>query len=488
MEFANALKIIPGVMDQNITAGIAGEESTTSLIAAMKVMTGTGRSQADVIKALNVAYDDLSQSQGKVSDNAQKGAELLSTISSVSTGLKLRFEDVRGALEGVADQFKFVGNETDAAARVLSRYTDALRETGLTGKASMEIIQGMVKNVSDLNIGTKAFLSLRSGGPGGLQGAFQIEQLLRQGKLDEVVQMAERSLRQQFGGRVVNQAEAAQSPEAASQFMRQRQLLQSGVFGIGKGLGDEQATRLLEALGKGDTLAATKEIKTGQDALTAVSKQGSDIQTRNNNELKSANRFLERNAIASELMAGATIRGLFGAGGANAANVAGQMRNTQTAGIMGVQEAQRRGIERGAPTQADFTQQLIIMGRQAIDSAVQAGKGIGVGAIGAVGGVIDTAKDVGEALTGLNREISDQDRKQTVLTRTTAGALPTHTLPNVNVQQAGTDNVRPQTTPIHKEPINIRLEISHPDGMTIKKVNSVNPVQNHNVSVINFDH
>lgn len=502
MDFANALKTIPGVMDQYVSTGVHGAESTTSLIAAMRLMTGTGRSQTDVVKALNVAYDNLSQSQGKINDTAQKGAEFLATISSVSTTLKLRFDDVRAIMESVADQFKFVGNETDAAARILERYTNALRETGLTSKASVDIIRQMIKGISDLGVGTKAFLSLRSGGAGGLQGAFQIEEMLRQGKLDQVVQMAEKSLKQQFGGRVYTQAEAAQSPEAASQFMRQRQLLQSGAFGIGKGMGDDQATRLLEALGRGDTLAATKEIKTGQDALTAATNQGMQIQERNNNELKAANRFLERNAIASELMAGATIRNLFGTMGENATAVRGQMRDA--AGTAIVQNENRLGYERGNPKQTEFTQELIIMGRQAISTAINAGKGIASGAVEAAKGVAKTTIDSVNALKGFNTE-----------TRDAAAIVPPVQSPTVdNRRQAAgvyarsvggnAPNVRPNTAPIinaagqRQQPgqaattggsQKLVLEIVAPPGFTAKKINGSSAIQKHNQqsTVVNLD-
>lgn len=516
MEFANALKTIPDIMDQYITTGNKGTESTTALIASMRLMTGTGRSQADVIKAMNTAYDDLGQSQGKVNDSSQKGAEFLATISSVSTTLKLKFDDVRGVMESVAEQFKFVGDNTDAAARVLGRYTDALRETGLTSKASTDIIQGMVKGISDLSTGTKAFLSLRSGGPGGLQGAFQVEQLLRQGKLDQVVQMAEKSLKQQMGGRIFTQAEAAQSPEAASQFMRQRQLLQGGSFGIGKGMGDDQATRLLEALGRGDTLAATKEIKTGQDALTAATTQGGEIQERNNNELKSANRFLERNAIASELMAGATIRNMFGAGGANAGRIGlgagGAMANATSSGVMTVQNEQRRAMERGGPTQADFTQQLIILGRQAVNSAVESGKGIAKGVGEGAKGVIKATEDTIDAVRKINEEFKGtgpvptrirppeepatpgaQRRNQTVrgtdtrtredvYTRTTAGVpmMPTASARGVTGHMDATGQKPATAATIAKEPTKIILEITGlPPGIGIKR-STGNSVHNGN--------
>jgi hypothetical protein len=369
----------------------------------MQLMTGTGRSQDDVIKSLNFAYDNLSTSQGKIVDSGQKAAEFFATISSVANTLKLKFDDVQPVMNAIAEQFKFVGNETDAAAKVLGRYTDALRETGLTSKASLGIVQEMVGTMSNLTTGTKAFLSLRSGGPGGLQGGFQIDQLLRQGKLDQVVQMAERSLKQQFGGRIYSQAEAAQSPEAASQFMRQRQLLQSGAFGIGKGMSDDKATRLLESLGKGDLGAASKEIKTGQSALTDVTKKGADIQQRNNDQLKMANRTLERNAIAAEITAGATVKQLFGTSGANRDNIARTM--TQASGPKGqLQNDQRIRMEQAKNTDVeDFAKQSAILGRQITKDILESGKGIEQSANEGIK-MFDSAIQELSSLTGMDKE------------------------------------------------------------------------------------
>lgn len=313
-EFANALKEIPGAMEEVIKTGDGAVGSTDSLIATMRLMTGTGRSQAEVMAALNTAYDKLGQSSGSVNDSTKKGSELLSLTSQVANTLKVRFDDVRGVMEAVADQFQFVGNETDAAGRMLAKYTDALRETGLTGKSSLEVIKGMITGIKEMSVGTKAFLSLRSGGPGGLQGAFQIEKMLREGKLDQITQMAERSLKQQFGGKIYTQEEAAGSPQAAAQFMRQRQTLQSGAFGFGKGLDDDKATRLLEALAKGQTGDASKLIKGGQDALKTATDRGTNLQERNNNELKKANTYLQRSSIAAEITAGVEMRRVFGTG------------------------------------------------------------------------------------------------------------------------------------------------------------------------------
>jgi hypothetical protein len=503
MDMANALKGIPELSDQLIRTNEENIGVTTSLTAAMTLMSGTGRNQTDVVKALNLAYDNLSDGQNKVNDAAQRGMQYLATVSSISTDLKLKFDDVNKVMSEVAEQFKFVEDNTDASARILGRYTDALRETGLTGKASMEIISKMTSNMKEMEMGTKAFLSIRSGGAGGLQGAFQIEQLMRQGKTDQVMQMAERNLKQQFGGRIYTQAEAAQSPEAASQFMRQRQMLQSGAFGIGKGMGDDQATRLLEALGKGDTLAATKELKTGQDALTNVSKQGHQLQDRTNNYLKDMNRFAERGAIASEITAGKMIRDMMGISGTadsrgnTPRDLAAQRREEGNLYSIG-QRRSGMALEAGKPTEQDAADQLLLTASRATEKLVEDLTGLSLGAKSAGKGIVDTIKGAANAAKRINSEReeappphifqnipeknapkgpswlneymkeapADDQRKAGVLAQAQRMQMPTHTLPSVAAAArqtvATTKGGRPGT------PEKIVLEILAPPGFDIR--------------------
>lgn len=481
MAFGNELKKIPGFMDQNVKTGIEGKDSTNALTAAMKVMSGTGQSQSEVMKGLNVAYDKLSNSQGKVNDNAQKGVQFLSTISSVSTGLKLRFDDVRNVMESVADQFQFIGDNTDAAARVLGRYTDALRETGLTSKASLEITEKLTKGISELSIGQKAFMSLRAGGPGGLQGAFQIEQLLRQGKMDQVVMMAERNIRQQFGGRIYTQAEAAQSPQAASQFMRQRQLLQSGVFGVGGGMKEDQATRFLEALKKGDTLAATKEIKTGQDALTAVTKQADQIQERNNTELKSISRASERVAIATEISALAEMRRSYGTTGEG--KQAQRMRDIMgRAGSEGALE-QQRGFANiaggaGGPNQGAVDEQMGILGRKFMAGFVESGEAI---AAGSKDFAEDMAKSTGAGIAAardLHEKIKADTEKVTApqIHNPHENAARASRAAAMNAANAGiAQHAVPVGAPGHVPDKKVVIEIVGPPGFHVQQKSTPDP-------------
>lgn len=492
LDYANALKAIPDVLRQNIDNGSDLNNDTSTLQKTMQLMSGTTGNYTDVVNSLTTAYNYLSDSGDKVSSSgekvattAQKGAEFLALTSQVANTLRLRFDDVKGVMESVAQGFQFIGNETDATGRILARYTDALRETGLTGKASLGVIQEMIGGIEKMTIGTKAFLSLRSGGPGGLQGGFQIEQLLRQGRLDEVTRMAERALRQQFGGRIYTQAEAAQSPEAAAQFMRQRQLLRSGAFGIGQNLNDAQATRFLEALRTGRTGEATNVIKSGQDALKQATDRGTAIETRNNNELKQLNTQMERAVIASEIQAGIMIRNAIGTGGALGGRLQEDMRR---AGGRGAEAQGRLNVAgRGGEVERNIAIADLLKGSVgAFSSAARL-------LSGGLGGMVRGAKDeiatfnesARKVLQGDTAPTTTQEHRQTILQSAfRAHTGRTNTAIGDVVHSAA--NVRP-TSAVRKEPQKMVLEIVAPAGFGVRK--TANSIQKANVNstVINFD-
>lgn len=489
-EFAAALKQIPGAFKESINSGSDFNESNDALIASMRLASGTTGELADVQKSLKTAYDDLGQSSGRVNDTGKKGMELLALTSQVANTLKINFSDVDEVMGSIAKQFQFIGNETDAAGRTLARYTDALRETGLTGKASLEVIQNMITGIKDMNVGTKAFLSLRSGGPGGLQGSFQIDQLLRQGKLDQVVGMAETSLKQQFGGRIYTQAEAAQSPEAAAKFMQQRQLLQSGAFGVGKNLNDDQATRFLEALGQGKTGNATEIIKSGQAALVSATEKGASIQERNNSEVKKANVYAERGAIAAEITAGIMLRNAFGAGTKGGQDrMIEEMQKDVKAVDLVTSRAHGAGFGTGGPEERQKEiDTMAVTSAKGLASTTRGAIQGGIASLGAAqdegGKLLQSAaslvKNTNTARTGPAIHGPEDQRKQGVLARATAVPMPTHPIPAHVGQPVHAAPGAAGTAGGGSEPIKIKLEIVHPDGMTVKKSQSANSVHAHN--------
>jgi hypothetical protein len=310
-DFAAQLGTIPNVIGTLIDSGRGFENQLDGLATALTLAKGSSRDTSEVLAVMKLAYENLGNPQGKVTDNALKGTQAFALMSEASNKLGLRFEDTRGYLSHVAEQFKNVGDNTQGATNILNRFSGALQSTGLTAKASIDIVQQMVDSMSKLEMGTKALISVRSGGPGGLQGAFRVENLLREGKTDEVAKMLERSFKQQVGGRIVTQKEAEQSPQAAAEFMRQRELLKSGAFG-GLAKDNETATRLLEAISKGPIETANQ--LTAKDATKNVVEKGNELQKTQINMLDMINNSMDRSVVIQEQSFLATARSAIGAG------------------------------------------------------------------------------------------------------------------------------------------------------------------------------
>lgn len=241
---------IPGAMQSVVNVSEAGGETTSMLTAAIEVARGSGRSYRDIMVDLNKAYKDY----GLVGEPALRFS---ARMSDVATKLKAPLEDVRAALSGSADQFKMFVNAGEDAARsteeiatVMNTYAGALQQVGVSASNAIGVVSQMLGGIKDLRIEQKAFLSQQTGGPGGLMGGFQIEKMMREGKMGEVMEKVMQSMQRQFGGgKIVNFEEASQSQASATQYERQIRMLQQGPLG-GMVKDRESAERLLDSMRK----------------------------------------------------------------------------------------------------------------------------------------------------------------------------------------------------------------------------------------------
>lgn len=246
---------IPGALNETFTVmdskAQGGRRGITQLDAAIKIAVGSGRAYSVVVKDMEKAFEDLNA-------NAEVASKYSAAIGASNQSLGLIMEHTNKFFDSFIEHLRDTGLSASAqeraivgASNVLGRYSQSLRDTGLSAKSSTELIKKLTDSIMGTSIAEKSFLSARSGGVGGLQGGFKIEKMIKEGRTDEVVNMAEKNLRRQFGGKVYTLDDASKSSEAASQFYKQREMLKSGAFGIGKGLSDDQASRFLESLASG---------------------------------------------------------------------------------------------------------------------------------------------------------------------------------------------------------------------------------------------
>lgn len=278
--YASELLKIPGSLDKNIQVGATRE--INALEASLKVASGTGLEYSKVIDSINSRYFDLNST-------TQSSLEYISRVNLSAQNLKIPFATASSYVDDTAKSLRFFGDNTQASINIMERLTPAFRATGLSINATSEIVKDITGNLTSMGLAERSFLSRSTGGPGGLRGAYQIEQLKSEGKFDQLQKLAEDSLKKQFGGRVVTLKEAAQDEGAARQLAKQVQLVTQGPTKVVRS--EEEAYKLFEAMQKG---FVSPELKTGQQALAQAVDAGTEIQGRQTSQLTLIQNQLEQ--------------------------------------------------------------------------------------------------------------------------------------------------------------------------------------------------
>ncbi len=283
IEYYQSLGKIPGALSEQIAKTGETKGVMDGLVARTRIAAATGREfkdvQADTTKALH-AYNIT-------------GADALTYVSRMTElngkfGMEL--SDTQGFMNDTAESFKYIGNEAEGSAKVFNKLMTAFKETGLSANASKELIAGFTKQIGNLSIAQKSFLSSQTGGSGGLVGGFQIEKMLRDGKIDEVFDKVQKQMTRQFG-KIVSIDEAAKSPQAASQLVRQRAMLQGGPLGS-FAKDDASAQRILDAFKKGQKIDV-KELSKGDELVNKNLDIGKAWQDKTLTVMHSGNTLLE---------------------------------------------------------------------------------------------------------------------------------------------------------------------------------------------------
>lgn len=223
---------VPGALEANV----GGQ---TALTQTTLLALGTGRDYADIIDDVHTAIREYSAS---IPDAIKFTAQ----ISAISEAYNVELKDVETSLKSTANAFQMFGNVSLGAQNILNNYLGTLKETGLSGAAQTSIITNMTGAIEKMGIAQKSFLSAQTGGPGGLMGAFRVDQMLRtQDGLSKVFEMVRSQLTKQMGGRLVGLDEAAQSQQGAAQMTRQITTLQAGPLGS-LARSPQEAERIIE--------------------------------------------------------------------------------------------------------------------------------------------------------------------------------------------------------------------------------------------------
>lgn len=267
------LSKIPGALQANVRGSAESQHSVNMLTASMQFAQGSGRKFKEVVEDLNAAFV-------KYDLVGEDALQFTSRIGQLSNKYNVQLSEVRKSVMNTADSLKMFGHSGESASkmmegasRIMNNYIGALKDTGVSGASAVNIVENMTKKVGNLDVAMRSFISSQTGGAGGLRGAFQIEQMIREGNIDEVMEKVRQSMTQQFG-RIVSVEEAAGSERAASMLVKQREMLRSGPLGALAG-SEQEAGRMLEAfatMGKG---GGTEDL---ENILQSTMDRGAELQ------------------------------------------------------------------------------------------------------------------------------------------------------------------------------------------------------------------
>jgi len=272
-EYWAALGQIPKALESQVTSARDSGKQVSMLDATMQYAAGSGRDFMSVIA-------DLKDAHIKMGVEGEAALKFTARMGELANNNNVEFSVMHDALSKASDDIKNFGGEgmrtgevMEGVVKIMNNYLGALKETGVSGATAVGMIQTMTNSMLGLDVAQRAFLSQQAGGAGGLRGAFQIEQMIREGKGAEVMAEMQKSIEQMTGGRMVSVEEAAGSEEAANRAVMQRQMIMSGP--LGKLAGDEQgAARIAEMFAAksagtvtGEELAADVLQKPMEDGL-----------------------------------------------------------------------------------------------------------------------------------------------------------------------------------------------------------------------------
>lgn len=300
-----SLMMVPKALDTTVTSSrqmadaFGGAASQTSLLTATTLLAaGSGRKYEDVVSDLNKAY----QEYGLTGDSALK---FTARMGEVSNNLGIDLNSVRNSLSGAADMFgKFADAGESAStmaeglATILNSYSQSLMSTGMTGNHALGVVKNMTGAISEMSIAQKSFLSLQSGGAGGLMGGFQIEKMLRSGDIAGVFDKVREAMKKQMGT-IVTLDEASESPAAAAQLTKQMIMLKQGPLGQFAKT-DQDAYRILEAFKTREQGGAVSSKSLQDDIVGATMDKGLDFQEKTSTEATKLRIIAEKQLAAAD--------------------------------------------------------------------------------------------------------------------------------------------------------------------------------------------
>lgn len=288
---------IPGVLTEVDKQTTIAGQGMHLLTAEFALASGTGQTNEQVMKETSFAVQNLGLS-------AEKSLMFIAEMRDASEKTGIPLEKMTDLAQNAAGAFALWGDNTAGTISMIEKLGPGLRNAGATLEQTQRILGDTTNAMAKMTTAQRAFLSSQTGGPGGLQGAFEIELLLKQGKSAEVMSKLKENMMQKLGGPLVTLEQAAGGGEAAMQFQKQRAFMMSPAMG-GMAKDERSADMLLEAMAKGGEMPKLEDAMVrGNENLKTAIDQGTQIQKRMRDESIKASNFLQA-IVASNAQAAA---------------------------------------------------------------------------------------------------------------------------------------------------------------------------------------
>lgn len=282
--YATSLLQIPNGLEAVFKNTTILRQETNVLTAAMQYADGAGRDTKQV-------FDDVAHAVVEYGMKGDDALKFTARMTDMSADLHAPISIVHDALLKTADAFKqYEMDGVDATkmsqglADAVKGYSQSLEAVGVPASRAIQLSSQYTKQMADMTIAQEAFVSLQTGGPGGLMGGFQFEKMMKDNP-EQAGQKMQEALKKMMGGHLVSLDEASKSEAAASQYTKQRQIMGSGMLGVkADSKGDQDA--MIAAIMKGKVpSSATSAEKTLADTID----KGKEIEQLSRTAIKEAN-------------------------------------------------------------------------------------------------------------------------------------------------------------------------------------------------------
>ncbi len=260
--WAGEIGKMPGGLQAIMEASKGTIDSMNGVEMAMKYSAGSGLAWKDMAGLMTQGMHTYNMSAADSVGYTARAGEILNTFK----GKGLLIDDVNKALMSANDTMKnLVFGEANATtmtqnmSSAMEQYVGQLTAVGVPGAQAAVMFDNLTKKMHDLSTGQLAFLSQRTGGPGGLAGSFEMLKLQREHPEQAMAKMQEALKKQMGGGELMTLDKLKPGSQAdAAKLQREIAMMTQGPLKMA-GSRDEALAMLESMSGKGAKEDYTKD-------------------------------------------------------------------------------------------------------------------------------------------------------------------------------------------------------------------------------------